>query len=123
MSKVTFKIRSNFQFYLCVEQTKILDVNLGFVIVAKEECGPEILSAEGSERQDMFKKLEESLLRQIKMCETNQAHFKVTGDVPSSNKFQQARKWNHSNFDKIMHLNLQYSLCANFETFHYCRSP
>lgn len=71
------------------------DVNLGFVIVAKEDCGPEILSSEGGDRQDMYKKLEEGLLGQIKMCETNQNYFKVTGDVPSSNKFQQVRKFEY----------------------------
>jgi hypothetical protein len=68
-------------------------MNLGFVIVAKEDCGPEILSAEGGDRHEMYQKLEEGLLSQIKMCETNQTHFKVTGDVASSNKFQQVSKF------------------------------
>jgi hypothetical protein len=42
----------------------ISDVNTGFVIVSKEDCDSEAMVA-GTDRQEMFSKLEKDLIEQV----------------------------------------------------------
>jgi hypothetical protein len=72
----------------------VSDVAMDFEIISTEECSESELS--GSSRQEMYMKLEQDLLLQIKMCQANRIYFKSTGDVASMNKFQQVRiSWSH----------------------------
>merc|ERR1712012_1010772 len=57
--------------------------DMDFEIVSREEC-----SVVG-DREEMFSKLEQDLISQVKMCMTNRSYFKEVGDIASSNKFEQ----------------------------------
>ena len=46
------------------------------------------MAAMPEQRQEMYVKLEQDLLSQIKMCQANRLYFKSTGEVASMNKFQ-----------------------------------
>ncbi|QQP35080.1 Uncharacterized protein FKW44_023203 [Caligus rogercresseyi] len=64
----------------------------------------------------MFQKLEEELLAQIKMCESNRAYFKSTGDIPSSNKFMQMEAHTKKDLQALRHA---YKLGSSVPSFHY----
>ena len=70
------------------------DVVMDFEIVSTEDCniGSDAVSGLDShhpkQRQEMYVKLEQDLLSQIKMCQANRLYFKSTGEVASMNKFQ-----------------------------------
>ena len=72
---------------------------MDFEIVSTEECTPNDLS--GTSRQEMYVKLEQDLLSQIKMCQANRIYFKSTGDVPSMNKFQQMEEHTKKDLDSL----------------------
>jgi len=57
--------------------------NMDFEIVSREEC--EVVG----DREEMYSKLEQDLISQVKMCMTNRTYFKEVGDVASANKFEQ----------------------------------
>merc|ERR1719392_519606 len=57
--------------------------NMDFEIVSKEECNIT------GDRDEMFSKLEQDIISQVKMCMTNRTYFKEVGDVASANKFEQ----------------------------------
>ena len=82
-----------FELCLCV------DVAMDFEIVSTEECTPSDLS--DTSRQEMYKKLETDLVSQIKMCQANRIYFKSTGDVPSTNKFQQMEEHTKKDLDSL----------------------
>lgn len=56
---------------------------MDFEIVSREEC--EVVG----DREEMYSKLEQDLISQVKMCMTNRTYFKEVGDVASANKFEQ----------------------------------
>ena len=58
----------------------LLDVAMDFEIVSTEECSPPN-DLSGTSRQEMYVKLEQDLLSQIKMCQANRIYFKSTGSV------------------------------------------
>ena len=73
------------------------DVVMDFEIVSTEDCGggdpdanntSDLTSHHPKQRQEMYVKLEQDLLSQIKMCQANRLYFKSTGEVASMNKFQ-----------------------------------
>ena len=70
---------------------------MDFEIVSTEDCGgadpdanntSDLTSHHPKQRQEMYVKLEQDLLSQIKMCQANRLYFKSTGEVASMNKFQ-----------------------------------
>ena len=76
-----------------------IDVAMDFEIVSTEECSPGKLQE--TSRQEMYKKLEADLVSQIKMCQANRLYFKSTGDVPSTNKFQQMEEHTKKDLDSL----------------------
>jgi coiled-coil and C2 domain-containing protein 1 len=79
---------------------------MDFEIVSTEEChqaGQENSSSDlsGTNRQEMYKKLETDLVNQIKMCQANRLYFKSTGDVASANKFHQMEEHTKKDLDSL----------------------
>lgn len=70
--------------------------NMDFEIVAVEDCG-----AVTGDREEMFSKLEQDLIGQVKMCMTNRTYFKEVGDVASANKFEQMALHSKKDLDAI----------------------
>ncbi|KAL4236983.1 Coiled-coil and C2 domain-containing protein 1A [Mactra antiquata] len=56
--------------------------NPNFVMVSREDCE---LSGD---REEVFAKIEQDLISQIRTCTANSSHFSKLGDVMSANKFQ-----------------------------------
>ena len=56
---------------------------MDFEIVSREDC------AVVGDREEMFSKLEQDLISQVKMCMTNRKYFQEVGDIASGNKFEQ----------------------------------
>ncbi|TRY63934.1 hypothetical protein TCAL_14360 [Tigriopus californicus] len=73
-------------------------VDMDFEIISREDCQPQNMSGD---RQEMFSKLEQDLIAQVKMCEANRKHFKLTGDIASSNKFQQMMEHTKKDLDAL----------------------
>lgn len=73
---------------------------MDFEIVSTEECSSATMS-DSSSRTEMYVKLEQDLLSQIKMCQANRVYFKSTGDVPSMNKFQQMEEHTKKDLDSL----------------------
>eukprot|EP00092_Neocalanus_flemingeri_P009112 GFUD01009812.1.p1 GENE.GFUD01009812.1~~GFUD01009812.1.p1 ORF type:complete len:808 (-),score=274.71 GFUD01009812.1:294-2717(-) len=69
--------------------------NMDFEIVSKEEC------TMTGDREEMFSKLEQDIINQVKMCMTNRAYFKEVGDIASSNKFEQMALHSKKDLDAI----------------------
>jgi len=57
--------------------------NMEFEIISKEDCQVT------GDREEMYSKLEQDLIAQVKMCMSNRTYFKEVGDISSSNKFEQ----------------------------------
>ena len=104
------------------------DVVMDFEIVSTEDCGggdpdanntSDLTSHHPKQRQEMYVKLEQDLLSQIKMCQANRLYFKSTGEVASMNKFQVKisyfLKSSHSG-PKILILSKNHSLKISFFT-------
>jgi len=66
----------------CLKTNKV-KTDMDFEIVAKEEC------TVMGDREEMYAKLEQDLISQVKMCMANRTYFKEVGDIASSNKFEQ----------------------------------
>jgi len=69
--------------------------NMDFEIVSKEEC------TMTGDREEMFSKLEQDIISQVKMCMTNRTYFKEVGDVASANKFEQMALHSKKDLDAI----------------------
>lgn len=69
--------------------------NMDFEILSKEEC-----SMTG-DREEMFSKLEQDIISQVKMCMTNRTYFKEVGDIASANKFEQMALHSKKDLDAI----------------------
>jgi len=69
--------------------------NMDFEIVSKEECNVT------GDREEMFSKLEQDIISQVKMCMTNRTYFKEVGDVASANKFEQMALHSKKDLDAI----------------------
>jgi len=69
--------------------------NMDFEIVSKEECNIT------GDRDEMFSKLEQDIISQVKMCMTNRTYFKEVGDVASANKFEQMALHSKKDLDAI----------------------
>ena len=86
----------------------------------QQEMAFEIISTEDCEhvgnRQEMYSKLENELIAQVKMCVANQAHFKSTGDIPSANKFQQMESNAKKDLDA---LRFSFKRGDSVPKFHY----
>ena len=85
--------------YVDFELCLFVDVAMDFEIVSTEECTASELN--DTSRQEMYKKLETDLVSQIKMCQANRIYFKSTGDVPSTNKFQQMEEHTKKDLDSL----------------------
>ena len=57
--------------------------DMDFEIVSREDC------AVVGDREEMYSKLEQDLISQVKMCMTNRKYFQEVGDIASGNKFEQ----------------------------------
>ena len=81
------------------------DVAMDFEIVSTEDCNSadNSLSSNSNpaQRQEMYVKLEQDLLSQIKMCQANRLYFKSTGEVASMNKFQQMEEHTKKDLDSL----------------------
>lgn len=71
---------------------------MDFEIISREDCQPQSMSGD---RQEMFSKLEQDLIAQVKMCEANRKHFKITADIASANKFQQMMEHTKKDLDAL----------------------
>ena len=89
---------------------------MGFTIVSKEDGMHISQDLDNKSRQEMYLKLEADIKSQIKMCEANQKHFKVTGDVASANKFQQMSEHTKKDLDA---LRFAYKRGDPVPKFHY----
>jgi len=69
--------------------------NMDFEIVSKEECNIT------GDREEMFSKLEQDIISQVKMCMTNRTYFKEVGDVASANKFEQMALHSKKDLDAV----------------------
>jgi len=69
--------------------------NMDFEIVSKEEC------TVTGDREEMFSKLEQDIISQVKMCMTNRTYFKEVGDIASANKFEQMALHSKKDLDAI----------------------
>jgi len=69
--------------------------NMDFEIVQREECDV------SGDREEMFSKLEQDIISQVKMCMTNRTYFKEVGDVASANKFEQMAVHSKKDLDSI----------------------
>jgi len=69
--------------------------NMDFEIVSKEECNIT------GDREEMFSKLEQDIISQVKMCMTNRTYFKEVGDIASANKFEQMALHSKKDLDAI----------------------
>lgn len=69
--------------------------NMDFEIVSKEEC------TITGDREEMFSKLEQDIISQVKMCMTNRTYFKEVGDIASANKFEQMALHSKKDLDAI----------------------
>jgi len=69
--------------------------NMDFEIVSTEDCQVT------GDREEMFGKLEQDLIAQVKMCMNNRAYFKEVGDVASSNKFEQMALHSKKDLDAV----------------------
>lgn len=69
-------------------QEQVSPTNIDFEVVNAEDCvvAPPHVSGDIT---IIYTKLEEDLIAQIKMCAQTREHFKATGDVASSNRFEQ----------------------------------
>ena len=84
----------------------LLDVAMDFEIVSTEDCtggnGSTLSSSlDPAKRQEMYVKLEQDLLSQIKMCQATRLYFKSTGEVASMNKFQQMEEHTKKDLDSL----------------------
>ena len=89
---------------------------MGFTLVSKEDGMHISQDLDNKSRQEMYLKLEADIKSQIKMCEANQMHFKVTGDVASANKFQQMCEHTKKDLDA---LRFAYKRGDPVPKFHY----
>ncbi|KAK7067045.1 Coiled-coil and C2 domain-containing protein 1A [Halocaridina rubra] len=69
-------------------QEQISNTSIDFEMVNAEDCVTAPASVSGDVTV-IYTKLEEDLIAQIKMCAQTREHFKATGDVASSNRFEQ----------------------------------
>jgi len=69
--------------------------NMDFEIVSKEDCQVT------GDREEMYSKLEQDLIAQVKMCMSNRTYFKEVGDVSSSNKFEQMAQHAKKDLDSV----------------------
>jgi len=72
-----------------------VQTNMDFEIVSKEE-----VTITG-DREEMFSKLEQDIISQVKMCMTNRTYFKEVGDIASANKFEQMALHSKKDLDSI----------------------
>ena len=68
---------------------------MDFEIVSKEECQVT------GDREEMYSRLEQDLIGQVKMCMNNRTYFKEVGDVASSNKFEQMALHSKKDLDAV----------------------
>ncbi|CAG5121470.1 unnamed protein product [Candidula unifasciata] len=66
-----------------------------FVVVSAEDCEPT------GDREEVFKTLQEDLVRQIRICVTNAQHYQKMGDVPAAAKFQKLEQNNRRDLDAL----------------------
>ncbi|XP_064604188.1 coiled-coil and C2 domain-containing protein 1-like isoform X2 [Liolophura sinensis] len=66
-----------------------------FMIVAPEDCEP------GADRDEMYKKLEQALIQQVRTCATNNQHYTKLGDVASAAKFQKMEQNCRKDLDSL----------------------
>lgn len=71
------------------------DTEPSFVIVNAADC--EI----SGDRDEVFKKLEQALIQQIRTCASNQQHFNKLGDVLSTTKFQKLEEGCRKDLDAL----------------------
>ena len=74
---------------------------MGFTLVSREDGMHISEDLDNKSRQEMYLKLESDIKTQIKMCDANQKHFKITGDVVSANKFQQMSEHTKKDLDAL----------------------
>ena len=79
----------------------VSEVDMGFTLVSREEGMHISDNLDNKSRQEMYLKLESDIKTQIKMCDANQKHFKITGDVASANKFQQMSEHTKKDLDAL----------------------
>ncbi|XP_037775377.1 coiled-coil and C2 domain-containing protein 1-like isoform X1 [Penaeus monodon] len=89
--------------------------NIDFELVDAEDCvvAPAGVSGDAAVT---YAKLEEDLIAQIKMCAQTREHFKATGDVASSNRFEQLILHTKKDLDAVR------AACKRGDTiprFHY----
>ncbi|XP_042866382.1 coiled-coil and C2 domain-containing protein 1-like isoform X2 [Penaeus japonicus] len=89
--------------------------NIDFELVDAEDCVVAPASVSG-DAAVTYAKLEEDLIAQIKMCAHTREHFKATGDVASSNRFEQLILHTKKDLDAVR------AACKRGDTiprFHY----
>lgn len=59
----------------------------------KKKEPEEFIDKPEGEREEVYKKLEQQLIDQIRMCETNHEHFMKLGDINMSNKLEEWSKF------------------------------
>jgi len=69
--------------------------DMDFEIVSMEE------SKITGDRAEMYAKLEQHLIAQVKMCMSNRTYFKEVGDIASSNKFEQMALHSKKDLDAV----------------------
>lgn len=76
---------------------------MGFEIVSKEDCSQSAAVQELGKtgRHEMYAKLEQDLIKQVKTCDANIKHFKGTGDVASMNRFHQMAEHTKKDLDAL----------------------
>jgi len=69
--------------------------SMDFEIVSTEDCQVT------GDREEMFGKLEQDLIAQVKMCMNNRTYFKEVGEIASSNKFEQMALHSKKDLDAV----------------------
>jgi coiled-coil and C2 domain-containing protein 1 len=101
---------------LPVPPQAVTNIDMGFTIISKEEGMHISEDLDNKSRQEMYLKLEADIKAQIIMCETNEKHFKMTGDIASANKFQQMSEHTKKDLDA---LRFAYKRGDPVPKFHY----
>ncbi|XP_035827871.1 coiled-coil and C2 domain-containing protein 1-like isoform X2 [Aplysia californica] len=66
-----------------------------FVVVSVEDCQPT------GDREEVYKSLQQDLVRQIRVCVTNAQHYQKLGDIPAAAKFQKLEQNNRRDLESL----------------------
>ncbi|XP_045616529.2 coiled-coil and C2 domain-containing protein 1-like [Procambarus clarkii] len=96
-------------------QEQITQTAMDFELVSADDCvvAPPTTAADVA---ITYAKLEEDLVAQIKMCAQTREHFKATGDVTSSNRFEQLILHTKKDLDAVR---AAFKRGDNTPRFHY----